>query len=387
MTMKHYTIWLKVLVYLVIIFISNFNGMSQDIFHEDYMRDTIQLRKVILKDLQEQDYSNCVKKLNENISLIKEYRLFSFNEYWMINLMCNRPITIHDFFTVGSLRKKEVIRQDSLSFLLYKFAVENELQLKNRLYTYYDNKEELTANLLYFDMILVKNPTERIKFKEYKNTIFNEMYKNELLHQDSSLYMISRIIIPTKNYGISLDSKIFLSDPFNIPIHGTNWSSPSNRIISKVGINFDINKGIFTYQISIDKYFAEELDFINTSEENGYIISRNNNSSNQSPIIKQISSIGMSSSFGINLLNNDKLNTSISIFDGYTSFDKGFRSAGIIIDTKLYLFKGREKVNIDKNNTIRKHLKLTIGYDLFNECYYLGIGTGFTSIRDFKLFW
>ena len=76
-----------------------------------------------LSDLKKGDLSSCFERIEMNKPIIDSYHLLTFNEFWTICHLCEKPIPLTDFYKQKSLRQLYRMKTDSLAIILFSFIL------------------------------------------------------------------------------------------------------------------------------------------------------------------------------------------------------------------------------------------------------------------------
>ena len=346
----------------IIILISN-NGFSQDSF-----------RKVILSDLKKGDLSSCFERIEMNKPIIDSYHLLTFNEFWTICHLCEKPIPLTDFYKQKSLRQLYRMKTDSLAIILFSLAKENEIQLNNIIDEIYKNKVEHTINELFLNMLLSNSKDSIRNFNEKRDKIVEENMKNEKEYPDSLFDLIQ--------YQ-EIRNKLMVSGSLEFKKYSNQIFYGQNELINRnYGLSFSLSGPRFYGAILMGYSF--DINLIESFDQKYYSIR------DQKYYLPEYSDtsnvklgIGLSWSIGILLFNNQNFNASLSGFMSGFSYEKdnGYACAGISLASNIYLPKYQQHLNINGSLNSRKAFKLSFNYDFINYQASIGIGISLNKIK------
>lgn len=310
-----------------------------------------------------------------NKPLINNNNLFTFNEYWTLNLLCKNPIHLTDFYKRKTLRPFYRLKADSLATILYSIAKRDEIGLKNTVDILYKDKTEHTINELFLNMLLSDSKDSIRNFKEKRNMIIEENVKNEKEYPDSLFNLIQfqeirkRLMVSTSVEFKEYSNKLFYGD--------------YKLVKRNYGLSFLIASPVFDAAILTSYSFdINWIEYINEKyypfRETKYYFPEYSDTSN----VKV--TLGFSYSVGILLVNNQKFNASMSGFISEFFYDKkeGFGCAGVSLSSNIYMFKYNQIRNINGSISSKRAWKISIYYDFINKQASAGIGTSFNKIKE-----
>jgi hypothetical protein len=276
---------------------------------------------MVFEDLTTHNYNGCINRLDENILIVNTNHLLTFNEFWIISLICNKYVSNEKYQLLNSYQRFNPMYQDTLSTFLSSIVKEQKKALNERIDSLYKKNEELALKKLYFKLLSADNQDLIDSFKYEKSRVIKQINHNESEYSNSSHNQIDQIKI--KNYidGFSFENMYYLGKSNSIFV----WDNALELPFLKLGLVTNRRRfGFLASEYSFDFNLTERYKEIYPINNGGYYYL----TYQEHPNLKM--RLGYSYSLGVNVYGNLKFDTSIlPVLSGtHFSWTEGLVSVG-----------------------------------------------------------